>query len=239
VESRDLTRLLADVRFLGDAECLTARHPDADVTKRINASIRALRGMVTTRGAPYFLTSTTATTLAGTQVTGEVYSEVPYPPTATQIHGVDVDLAPNSGSWYSLEPISWVQRRDSASFCLGAPRYFTIRQLPAGSTNTVVAGTIDIFPAATAGNYKIWFLPEFVDLATGTDVFLGLPDWHDWVVWGVVRDLASRDDDQRETYAIAQQKQAEAEQRIFEGLGRVMSAGPLRPRRRGRGPWRI
>lgn len=239
MESRDLTRLIADVRYLGDAEGLTARHSDTAITQRINASIRALRGMCTVRGAPYFLASTAATTLAGTQVTGEVYSEVPFPPTALQIHGVDVDLAPNSGSWYSLEPISWVQRRDSSSFCLGAPRYFTVRQLPVGSGSATTAGTIDIFPAASAGNYKIWFLVDFTDLGTGTDVFLGLPEWHDWVVWGVVRDLAARDDDQRETYTIAVQKQAEAEQRIFEGLGRVMSAGPLRPRRRGRGPWRI
>lgn len=238
MQSKTLTQIIADVRYLGDAESLTSRHPDADLTRRINSSIRALRGLVTARGGSYFIEATTAATLAGTQITGEVYSEVPFPANAVQIHGVDVDLAPNSGSWYSLEPVSWVQRRDSSSFCLGAPRYFTVRQIPQGSGASVAAGTIDIFPAASAGSYKIWFLGDFVDL-TSADVFLGLPEWHDWVIWAVVRDLAARDDDQRETYQAATQKQAEAEQRIFEGLGRVMSAGPLRPRRRGRGPWRI
>lgn len=231
MESRNLTRLIADVRYLGDAQSLTDRHPDADITTRINANIRALRGLITANGGSYFLTSTTSTTLVGTQVSGEAYSEVPYPPTALQIHGVDIELASGSAIWYRLTPITWVQRRDSLGYWSGAPQFFVVRQIPTGSGSTTVAGTIDIFPAGGAGNYKVWFLPDFTDLATGTDVFLGLPDWHDWVVWATVRDLAARDDDQRETLAIATTKQGEAEQRLLQGVGKVHSAGALRPRR--------
>lgn len=235
MESRDLTRLLGDVRFLADIEGQTARHPDADLTSRINAAIRALRGMVTSRGAPYFLTSTSSTTLVGTQVSGEGFSEVPYPETATQIHGVDIESTAGSGLWFPLQPIGWGQRRN-AQAGTGYPEYFAVRAIPVGSAASVVAGSIAIFPAAASGNYKIWYLPDFTDLsaANPTHVFLGLPDWHEWVVWSVVRDIAARDDDQRETFQIATAKQSEAETRLVESIGRVQSAGPLVPRRRTR-----
>lgn len=230
-----MSRIRSDVRFLGDAQSLTARHPDADLTTRINISIRALRGLVTANGAPYFLEATTAATLAATQVTDEAYSVVPYPPTAVQIHGVDVESTSGSGDWRALDPIVWAQRRDYLGLSGGWPRFFTVIALPIGSGSSTTAGTIGIFPAAAAGQYKIWFIRDFTDLSSDTDVFLGLPEWHDWVVWSVVQDLAARDDDQRETFQIATNKKAEAEARIVYGLGRVLSAGPLRPRRRGRG----
>jgi hypothetical protein len=235
MESRDLTRLLGDVRFLADIEGQTSRHPDADLTKRINAAIRALRGMVTSRGAPYFLTSTASATLASPQVSGEGFSEVPYPETATQIHGVDIESTAGSGLWYPLQPIAWGQRRNAFAGT-GYPEYFAVRTVPVGSAAAVAAGSIAIFPAASSGNYKIWYLPDFTDLSTSTPthVFLGLPDWHEWVVWSVVRDISARDDDSRETYAIAAAKQQEAEVRLVESIGRVQSAGPLVPRRRGR-----
>jgi hypothetical protein len=231
MQSKTLAQLIADVRYLSDTQALTDRHPDSDLTTRINMAIRALRGLVTANGGSYFLEATTSTTLAGTLVTGEAYSEVPYPPTALQIHGVDVELASGSGIWYRLTPITWVQRRDSLGYWSGAPQFFCVRRIPYATTNVVNAGAIDIFPAGQSGNYKVWFLGEFTDLASNTDVFLGLPDWHEWIIWTVVRDLAARDDDQRETAAIATTKQGEAEQRLLQGIGRVHSAGALRPRR--------
>lgn len=229
MESRDRARLIADVRFLGDAEGLTARHPDADIARRLNAAIRALRSAVTSRGAPYFLTSSSAASFAGTQVSGEGYSEVAWPSDAVSIHGVDVESSEGANDWRPLQPIAWVQRRNA---WYGAPTYFAVRTLPIANETATTAGAIDIFPYADSGRYKVWYLPDFTDLDEADDVFLGLPDWHDWVVWQVVEDLAARDDDQRETFAIARQKKAEAWQRIEENVGRVVSAGALRPRRR-------
>jgi hypothetical protein len=231
MQSKTLTQLIADVRFISDTEGLTLRHPDADLTLRINESIRALRALVTTSGLPYFLTNTTSATLAGTQITGESYSEVPWPSTAVQIHGVDVEFAGSSGDWYPLQPITWVQRRTYAYGRDGSPCAFAVRAVPQGSGSATTAGVIAIFPAATAGSYKIWYLSDFTDLASGTDVFLGLPEWHSWVINDVARTLAERDDDQRETYSIATAKQAEAEARLLASVTRAVSAGPLRPRR--------
>jgi hypothetical protein len=143
---------------------------------------------------------------------------VPWPATAVQIHGVDIEFAGSTGDWYSLQPITWVQRRTFAYGRDGSPCAFAVRAIPQGSGSTTVAGVIAIFPAATAGNYKIWYLPDYTDLALGTDVLLGLPDWHEWVVQDVVRTLAERDDDQRETYQIATAKQQEAEARLLASV---------------------
>lgn len=228
MESRTLLRLRGDVRYLGDAESLTLRHPDADLNRRINASLRALRALVTARGGAFFITSTTVS-LASSQVSGENFSEIAWPATAVSITGVDIESVSGAADWRSLRPIAWSQRR--YPWYSGAPQYFAVRLLPEGSETATTAGVITLWPAATTGNAKVWYLPDFVELDEDDDVFLGLPDWHDWVVWSVVQDLAARDDDQRETYAIASAKKAEAEGRIVEALGRVQAAGPLRPRR--------
>lgn len=232
MESRSLSRLRQDVRFVGDLESLTARHPTSDLNNRINASIRSLRALVTANGLPYFLTSTSAATLAGTLVSEESYSEVPWPSAAVQIHGVDVEFTGATGDWYPLVPITWVQRRTLAyAWERQGPRAFAVRAIPTGSGSSTTAGVIALFPGADTGRYKIWYLPEFTDLSSDSDVFLGLPEWHEWVVCDVVRTLAARDDDQRETYQIVTAKQAEAEQRLLASVTRTVSAGPLRPRR--------
>lgn len=232
MESRNLTRLIADVRFVGDQQSLTDRHPDADITNRLNASIRALRALITANGLPYFLTATSPATLAGTLVSEESYSAVPWPAAAVQIHGVDVEFTGSAGDWYPLAPITWAQRRTLAyAWERQGPRAFSVLTVPVGSGSSTTAGSIALFPGADSGRYKIWYLTDFTDLASGTDVFLGLPEWHEWVVQDVVRTLAERDDDQRETYAIATAKQSEAEQRLLASVTRAVSAGPLRPRR--------
>lgn len=237
MESRTLVQLRAEVRYLGDAQGLTARHSDDDLTRRLNAQIRAYRGLVTARGLPYFIESTAAVTLSGTLLTGEQYSEVPFPDTAVQILGVDVASDVTGDDWYPLTPVTWTARRGARWFGVGAPRYFAIRRLPQANPadlDAVLAGVLAVFPGATSGAYKVHFLPDHVDLAADADLFLALPEGVQWVVWSVVQDLAARDDDQRETYAIATQKKSEAEGRIGESIGRVQSAGPLRPRRGAR-----
>lgn len=232
MESRNLTRLIADVRYVGDQQSLTDRHPDSDITARLNASIRALRALVTANGLPYFLASTAATTLAGTLVTDESYSSIPWPATAVQIHGVDVEFTGSTGDWYPLAPITWAQRRTMAyAWERQGPRAFSVLTIPVGSGSSTTPGAIALFPGADSGRYKVWFLADYTDLVSGTDVLLGLPDWHEWVVQDVVRTLAERDDDQRETYQIATAKQSEAEVRLLASVTRAVSAGPLRPRR--------
>ncbi len=234
MESKTATQLLADIRRASDNQSLTDRHPDADLLLDLNLSIRSLRGMVTSRGFPYFLSSTT-TALAATQVSGEQYSSIAWPPTALQIHGVDVETATGAGDWRPLRPITWGQRRDRPGLypsTTGVPEEFAVLTLPQGSGASTTAGAIALFPAGNSGNAKVWFLPEFTSL-TASDVFLALPDWHEWVIQDVVERVAQMDDDQHETARVAAERRAAADARIMESVPRVISAGPLRPRRGG------
>jgi hypothetical protein len=239
VESRTLAQLEAEVRYLSDTEGLTLRHPPADIRRRINVARREYYAMVTANGLPYYLETTVAATLAGTQVTGEQYSEVPWPagpPEASQIIGVDVASSTTADDWYELRPITWTSRRGVGGVGSMA-RFFAIRRVPQANPadlDAALAGVIAIFPAQTSGAYKITYLPDVVDLSADGDLFVALPGGVNWVVWHVVQDLAARDDDQHETYAIATQKLGEAQQRVLEAAGRTRSAGPLLPRRRGR-----
>lgn len=238
MEARTLVQLRAEVRYLADVEGDTVRHPDADVTRRINAAIRRYRAKLTANGAPYFIEQTAPVTLAGTLVTGEQYSEVPWPagpPRATQILGVDVASATTADDWIELQPVTWAARRRVARGPGAYPGWFAIKTLPQGDPadlDAVLNGTIAIFPAQTTGAYAISYLPDHTDLVADADVFVALPAGVQWVVQQVVRELSERDDDVRETYAIATQAQGEAWAELIEAAQRTQSAGPILPRRR-------
>lgn len=239
MHSRTLAQLRAELRYLGDAEGLTARHPDADLTRRLNQAVRSYRAMVTANGLPYFIQTTTAATLTGTTLTGEAYSTVPFPTNAEQILGVDVSLGSASGlaDWYPLQYITWQARRNTL-WSPSLPRHFAIKAVPQANPadlDAVLPGVIAIFPACESGEYVVHYIDSYVDMAADADLLVALPDACDWVVWHAVADLAARDDDQKETYVVSVQKKAEAEQRLLASAGRVQSSGPILPRRRGRG----
>lgn len=235
--SRTLLQLRSELRYLSDTQGLDARHPDADLTRRLNQACRAYRAMVTANGLPYFIQTGTATTLAGTSVANEQYSEVPWPTNAEQILGVDVSSGTTQDDWYSLAPVTWAARRNARWYGIGQPRYFAIKRVPEADPadlDAVKAGVIALFPNGEQGAYRVSYIDSYVDMVADADLFVALPDACDWVVWYCVADLAARDDDQRETVQIALAKKAECESRLLASIGRVQSAGPLLPRRRGR-----
>lgn len=238
MEARTLAQLRAEARFIADAADDLDRHPDSDVTRRINAAIRAYRSKVTSVGAPYFIEQTTPATLAGTAVSGEQYSEVPWPagpPRAIQILGVDVASSTTADDWIELRPITWGSRRRVTLGTDAYPGWFAIKRVPQANPNdldAVLNGVLAIFPAQTSGAYSISYLPDHVDLVADADLFVALPEGVQWVVQQVVRELSERDDDVHETYGIATQRQAEAWDAIVKAAQRVQSAGPILPRRR-------
>ena len=237
MESRTLEQIVARVRYLGDAEGLDDRHSFEAITAEVNAGIRAVRNLVTHAGAPYYLEPTTPANLSGTQVSGESYSEVPWPTDATSIHGIDIELNANSGDWHPLTQTGWGHRRwysgSRAGLNTQLPMEFSIRRIPEGAT----AGAIALFPAASSGRYKIWYLqdtPAAVLLDDPEDAWLGMPDWHEWLAQWVVESLAERDDDQLETYKLAHQKRLEAEVRILAHARSMNRSGPISPKPRRR-----
>jgi len=239
MESRTLLQLRTEARYLADAADDLERHPDDDVTRRINAAIRAYRAKVTATGAPYFIEQTDPATLASTIPTGEQYSEVPWPagpPRATQILGVDVASSTTADDWVALHPTTWAARRDRSLRRRQWPGWYAIKRMPQADPadlDAVLNGSIAIFPGQDAGAYSISYLPDHTDLVADGDLFVALPEGVQWVVQQVVRELSERDDDVHETYGIATQRQAEAWEVIAAAASRVQSGGPLLPRRRG------
>lgn len=63
---RSLTNLLADVREVADVEGMTARHPDAFITKCINRAIAKFVDIVADSGQDYNTTKSSFSTVAGT-----------------------------------------------------------------------------------------------------------------------------------------------------------------------------
>lgn len=239
MEQRTLLELRTQSLYLSDNDGATLRHPPADVNTQINSAIRAYRARVTANGLPYFIETTSPATLAGTLVSGETYSEVPWPagpPRAVQLLGVDVASSTTADDWYDLRPITWASRRSVAYGPGGQPRFFAIRRLPQADPadlDAVLAGVIALFPGQTQGAYRISYLPDHVDLAADGDLFLALPEGVQWVVQTVVMALSERDDDVHETFAIARARRDEADAQIIAAASRVQSAGPILPRRRG------
>lgn len=245
METRTLAQLRTDLRFISDTQSLTDRHPDADLSRLINQSIRALRVLLTEAGGRLYTKTTGALTLTGTPVVNESYSVVPWPTDAVSITGVDVmttNIAPVL--WQACRPVSFGQRRNrQATYLPGnvnTPVEFCILSIPQGSGSTTVPGSIALFPSASSGFYQLWYLPDFIELSADTDVFVGPPDAVQWVLQDCTLLLSERDDDQRQTSQLAAAKKQECQLRLFEGVQQTQLAGPYRPRRaaKGRFPYR-
>jgi hypothetical protein len=234
--SRTLTVLIADVREAADIEGLTDRHPDATLIKWINRAWRRLRTKLAIAGMPGLTTPTTIAALPTTPpVSTEQYLEVSWPDGATGVYGVDVLLG---GEWVPLKPMSFAQRRDFQQRGSNgdAPTHWIPLTLPSESTTTITGGKIALFPLCTGGvNYRIWYLPVWVDITTPSNVFYGHDElWFEWAIQTVVRRVAQKDDDAQATLAEAVQVQADVWMEIKRSIQLMNAAEPIRRVRRDR-----
>ena len=233
--SRTLTVLIADVREAADIEGLTDRHPDAQLIKWINLAWRRLRSKLAMAGMPGLTTPTTIAALGTTPpVATEQYLEVNWPDGAVGVFGVDVLIGQQ---WIPLHPMSFAQRRDfqDRGSTGDAPTHWIPLTLPSENTTTITAGKIGLFPLATGGvNYRIWYLPVWVDITTTANVFYGHDLWFEWLIQTVVRRVAQKDDDAQNTLAEAVQVQAEVWKEITKSIQMMNAAEPIRRVRRSR-----
>jgi len=233
--SRTLTVLIADVREAADIEGLTDRHPDAQLIKWINLAWRRLRTKLAMAGMPGLTTPTTIAALGTTPpVATEQYLEVNWPDGAVGVFGVDVLIGQQ---WIPLHPMGFAQRRDfqDRGSTGDAPTHWIPLTLPAENTTTITAGKIGLFPLATGGvNYRIWYLPVWVDITTTANVFYGHDLWFEWLIQTVVRRVAQKDDDAQNTLAEAVQVQAEVWREITKSIQMMNAAEPIRRVRRSR-----
>ncbi len=233
--SRTLTILLADCREAGGVEGLTDRHPDATLIKWINLVWRRLRTKLAQAGMPGMTIPTAIAALPTTPpVSTEQYLEVSWPDGAVGVYGVDVLLGQK---WVPLHPMSFAQRRDfqDRGSTENAPSHWLPLTLPAESTTTITAGKIGLFPLATGGvNYRIWYLPVWVDIVTGANVFYGHDLWFEWLIQTVVRRIAEKDDDSENTLNEATRVQAEVWVEIKRAIQMMNASEPVQRVRRNR-----
>jgi hypothetical protein len=250
MESRTRDEIVARAVFLADQQGFAGidqRHEPADLAREANAAIRALLNLVQQHGAPYNIVQTDPATLTGTKVSGFNRSEVPWPTEATAILGVDVSLGTggDEDGWFACRPAGGIVQRNfyrgaSAGLNRYGPFEFSILRIPSSNGSSVVSGVIALYPGASDGQYSIWYIKDFIELTEGDHIFLGMPDWHEWIAQFIVQSLAERDDDAQETYGIATAKLEKAEERIKDQAAAMNRSGPIVPRRvrARRGRWR-
>lgn len=239
--SRLLSVLIADVREASDTEGLTDRHPDATLIKWINLAWRRLRVKLAQSGMPGMTVPTTIAALPTTApVSTEQYLEVNWPDGAVGVYGVDVLLG---SKWVPLKPMSFAQRRDfqDRGSAENAPTHWIPLTLPSENGASITAGKLGLFPLTTGGvNYRIWYLPVWVDITTTSNAFYGHDIWFEWLIQTVTRRVLQKDDDAQGTLGEAIRMQAEIWAEITKGIQMMNAAEPIprvRRNRMTRGRW--
>lgn len=246
-----ITKTLAEMRIelakqasidTDDLGATILRHPSTWVNLVLNDSYRSLRDFVVAHGFKLYKVATTATAFPTTPpVAGETYAEIPWPATAVDILGVDANVDSSAG-WWPLEPVEWEERRmfDPAPFYAnGAAAPYAFSPISQGSVSGAVftAGTIAVFPIPNTGLYKIWYLPEWVNITNDTHLFLfGNEDWAQWMLWEATRRIATRDNDSQSRLAEATRQlnplaADTVAYRIVQSAPKHVKAGPMTWRR--------
>ena len=217
--SLTLLQFRTELRFLSDTEGATDRHPDANLTSLINRRWARAREMVSELGCNRFLTSTTGNTTAAQEY-------IPWPTDAVRIESIE--LTANSVT-FDLSPGSLNERNEYrvASTDSGIPQIYVPGEAPKESTTSVIAGKIYLFPTpSSALPYRLWYLPEWVDLSNDTHVFSDPIGMSQWVLWDCAAQLAFRDNES--VYAAAVQER----DRELNTLRRLCAAQRQAPLRR-------
>jgi len=186
--TRRLDELRDDLRKQFDLESMTARHPNANLTRALNQSIQEFREIVSDAGHPYFLVQSTGTLALG--------ATSPYPfgaltvsslsPGFLRPYGFDVKVG---NVWTSLEPVNFEERNDWQGDWLsgsttGQPRAFFLFN----------ASQLAYAPASNAAYpYILYYLPVHTDLSADGDTFDGIAGWEEWVVFNAGNKLLLRD----------------------------------------------
>lgn len=208
----------------------TGRHADARLHALLNRCYKQLRSRVSHNGEDFFRVPGTAAALPG-RASGEDWIEITYPTDAAEILSVDVQL---SGTWYELVKGAWAARRVFP----GAHRYeshgeWTVLSMPQPSTTTVTTGKIAVWPHTLAGNYKVDYLPHWVPITNTSHVFVIFPDWEEWLLTKATMVLLQRDNQKREAFLDAQDRNRAAEAAILAHCRRHMRGTVVARRRDG------
>lgn len=151
-------------------------HPTVDLNIDLDESYRCMRDLATeSRWATFLKTTGSLTLPIVAAVTGENYAAIPVPTDCRQIKKLETQ---RTSVWVPAEEVGLTNLRQyngdslTQSFLGAVPFCWVlldggIETTEAANTGAKVAGIIAITPIPTSGNYKLWYLPEF--LGTSAD----------------------------------------------------------------------
>jgi hypothetical protein len=207
----------------------TGRHPVARRYAVINRVYKRLRSIVSHAGEDFFRVPGAATSTPA-RAAGEDWIELDWPTTASEILGVDIYHA---GEWRDLSRASWAQRRVFPGARSGVVGEWTVLSQPQPSTTTVTTGKIAIWPHNLTGQHKIHVLPHWVALTDPTHVFVMFPNWLEWVLTAATMVLIQRDNNKRETFLAARDRNTDIEAKIIAHARRSKRGTVVARRRDG------
>lgn len=215
----------------------TGRHTTLNVNALINRYCRRARAKVASAGAPWFQVLDTITPMPGV-VANEDFIEIPFPVTALEIAGVDVQVVGNGTIiWRELDPADWTQRRllnFEHATPPGGVGWWAIEQMPeARASASVTAGKIALFPKTLAGSYRVTYIEQFTDMTSDTHIFVGTSDMHTWVINSVAMVITKRDTNKKSNYAAMKVERDDAEAAMLKDAKRTQHAGAVSPMRIG------
>lgn len=204
------------------------RHDTTDANSYLNDSQRALMTLLTSRGFDFFLEETALAALPTARAdTDEQYSLIDWPQ-GVLIKRVDVI---SNGDWHELERRDWTQlRSECRSSGSGASRPLVYAPKSQGSVSgsSFTVGKLALAPFSTNGRFKITYLPNWADITSDAHLFLYPDEWcAQWVIWDFVIKISARDNNAKNRYAIALERQQRCEKEIGHFVPQVVSTGPL------------
>lgn len=191
------------------------RHSPTNLALVLNAAYRELIARAGTLGLPHGLTTTSGT--LGAAVAGEEYVSLDVPNGAAEVVGIDVLGSSTGTRWTMLDPIEWGQRRDLAppyGLCRDlrvggllpahGVGFWTIREGASVSGSTLTAAKLALFPTKLSGlSYELHQVRQWVEITSGTDVFLLHDSWEGWLINKAAMAVCHRDTNKLKNYETA------------------------------------
>lgn len=159
-----LTQLIEKVRERADQQTSNFI-TDSELTGYINSSYAELYDILVSRFEDYYCQVTPFSIASGNTcaVPSDMY----------KVRGIDME---NGGDWTTVYPFNFIERNRVASrtrMALGK----------LGVNYRLMGNTIYFVPEDRApGNYKIWYIPKYSPLSSGTDTLSNVLDFEEYII---------------------------------------------------------
>lgn len=153
---------------------------DADITRFLNEEAAELHDLIVSRFEDqYTIVSSSLTVSSGNTIA--------------------LSSLPAGSPFYKLRGVDWY---DGSRWCDVRPFDFNRRNRKSSGGNCaiqyrLIGPYIHLTPSdAATGTYRVWYIPGFVDLATGSETYDFPQNWHTYILAGAaVKCLAKEDSD--------------------------------------------